>query len=189
MAYNEKLNRYFKRTMEHIHRVHNNMVYLVTECADTLKLNQEDCRQCIWNVINHDRSKFNETQFLPYIELTEYYHQRKTLRNKKYEYPTEEIKKAVDEAVQDHYARENHHPEKYKNNNHSFTKLECIEIICDLQAMAQEFKEGSCRKFFEEIWRPKHTNFQTDDCIYWESLALMRIVIKCFERNIENNES
>jgi len=186
MAYNEKLIRYFRRTMQHIHRVHINMLYLVTECSENLKLNQEDCRQCMWNVINHDRSKFSEKQFIPYVELTEYYHQRKVLKNKNYKYPTKEIEKAVDEAVQDHYVKENHHPEKYANNYHTFTKLECIEIICDLQAMAQEFNEGSCRKYFEKIWRPKHTNFQTDDCIYWESVELMKNVITCFERTINN---
>jgi len=187
MPYDQKLHRYLNRTVEHIHRVQKNMLYLISECAEELKLTREQCRGAMWNVMNHDRSKFSEKQFEPYIELTAYYDVKRY--NKAHKYPSEEIEKQVDEAVQDHYMQENHHPEKYKGLFCCFTHIECLEIICDLQAMAQEFNEGSCREFFMEKWKPKHGKyFQPDDAWYWSSLPLMEKAIECFERQAKDNQ-
>ena len=178
----DKYNHYMKRTMEHIHRVHNNMLKIVTDFREDLELSDEDCRKLMYQVLNHDRSKFNEVQFGPYIELTEYYYQRKNLKNSEYEYPTADIKGAVEEAIQDHYAQENHHPEGRCNG---FSHLECLEIICDLQAMAQEFNEGTCENYFENVWRLDHIKtFQPDDWEYVTSMAYMRRAIACFKREL-----
>jgi len=175
----EKLSRYFNRTIEHIHRVHKNMFYLITNHQQDLKLSDENCRELAYQVLNHDRSKFNKGQYEPYVELTEYYHQRKKLGNKDYQYPSERIKEQVDKAVDNHYHNENHHPERY-GTLARFSDLETIEIICDLQAMADEFGEGSCRGYFENTWLPKHND---------KSSALFigyayRVVL-CFEKRIE----
>ena len=178
----EKEARYFNRTLEHIHKVQKNAFYLITNYSFELGLTFEECRQFAEQVMLHDRSKFSVIQCVPYIELTEYYHQRKVLGNKDYDYPSESVRNAVDWAVEDHYKQENHHPEKYKGKAYCFTKLECLEIICDLQAMAQEFNEGTCKDFFNNVWRPKHLKyFQSDDHVYWESMHIMYKAISFFE--------
>lgn len=192
---NEKLDRYIIRTMEHIHRVHKNMVSVVTKHRQTLRLTNEDCRKLMENVLNHDRSKFSNAQFEPYIELTEYYRQRKVLGNTEYDYPTQEIKEKVKFAIHHHYMSENHHPERLvieenliddEQMNAAFafemTPYEIIEVCCDLQAMAQEFNEGSCRKYWSNVWWPEHSVTFGDDAD--KVRDLMHTVITCFEREI-----
>lgn len=185
--YDPKTTFYFERTVKHIHRVQNNMLLLVTKYADQLLMTAEDCRQCMWNVFQHDRSKFSIEQFEPYIELTWYYHERKTIGNKKYEYP-EGMRALVDKAVDNHYRVENHHPERFINPEGGniwgkYSRHEAYETACDLQAMAQEFNEGTCRKYYEEIWKPKNcTNIPCD--WNWEEVQVwMDKAIKCFEGN------
>ncbi len=177
----DKVTRYFKRTVEHIHRVQKNMVLVVTDFRDYLGLSDEECRELIYSVMNHDRSKFSLEQFAPYVELTEFYHQRKTLGNSEYDYPSESIKEAVEAAWKHHYTVENHHPDKFAGNIGKWSKLEAIECVCDLQAMAQEFDEGTCRKFFEEIWKKKHSKNFYDDFNWAEVQGWMNSAIQCFE--------
>lgn len=177
----EKLNRYFKRTVDHIHRVQLNMVKVVTEFRDRINLSDEDCRALMFSVMKHDRSKFNEIQFLPYVELTEYYHQRKVLGNKDYNYANTQVIDAVNAAVHDHYQNENHHLEK----GDSKSRLDLIEIVCDLQAMAQEFNEGTCRGYFENVWKKKYSKEIVDD--FESMIEVMDCVIRCFES--DHNQS
>lgn len=180
--------RYLTRTMKHIHRVQKCMIYLLVNHRDTLGLNRDEVRQCMENVAQHDKSKFSVTQFEPYVELTEYYHQRKVLKNDSYEYP-EGMKERVDKAVDDHYYSENHHPERIHHDiSFNFSMLEGIETVCDLQAMAQEFNEGSCRKFFEEVWIMKHKNAFESVEHFTLAIEYMDKVIKCFEEGIEQGE-
>lgn len=179
----EKQNRYYKRTVEHIQRVQKNMLYLITKHQEALELPDEQCRECMWNVMKHDQSKFSVEQFEPYVHLTEYYHQRKTLGNKEYKYPTEEIKKQVDAAVINHYAVENHHPERLKGKAEKMLWVELLEVVCDLQAMAQEFGEGSCRKYWEDVWLKKQMENFWDDWDWETSRVFMDKAIKCFEAN------
>lgn len=193
MAYDRKLDNYFQRTVTHIHRVQKNMLLLVTQYADILYLTGEDCRICMHNVMNHDRSKFSKIQFIPYVELTEFYRQRKVLMNKNYEYPNG-VKAQVDEAVLDHYEQENHHPDKFLRDDGSiwagsFNKYEILETACDLQAMAQEFDEGSCRKFFEKVWKKKHMKHFSDDCNWKEVMVWMKEAISCFEKELNRKQN
>jgi hypothetical protein len=176
---NEKEVNYFKRTFEHIHRVQNNMKLLITTYHDQLNLRPGDCRVLAYNVMNHDRSKFSRKQFGAYIELNEYYRIRRS-SNPDHQYHSEEIKKAVDVAVQDHYEQENHHAESNAFNVDYMSCFDLIEVCCDLQAMAQEFNEGSCRIFWENKWLPKYK-------ISNSSKSLMDRVIQCFEKEIKTN--
>lgn len=180
---NEKLNRYFTRTTEHIHRVQNNMLTLVTRYAGELELSEEDCRAAMENVFKHDRSKFSVKQFRPYVELTEYYHQRKVNGNSSFDYAPG-VREQVDAAVQNHYEVENHHPERFIKACGKYDKLEAIETVCDLQAMAQEFNEGSCRGYFEKIWKPKQSKHFYDDFNWAEVVVWMNRTIECFENEI-----
>lgn len=186
----EKINRYFTRTVEHIHRVQKNMVYLVTECREyrflyageyKFNLDEETCRKLMHKVMMHDQSKFSEEQFLPYIELTEYYHQRKALGNKDYEYPPL-VAQEVEDAVDNHYRVENHHPERNKGLAKLMTFEELVETVCDLQAMAQEFNEGSCRGYFENVWVKKQSENFYDDYDWEMTQGFMRQIIYLFER-------
>lgn len=193
MAYDRKLNYYFKRTVEHIHRVQKNMLLVVTEFSERLELSKEDCRELMYNVFKHDRSKFSKEQFEPYIELTEYFHQRKGLGNKDYDYP-EGMREKVDAAVDNHYRVENHHPERFINPEGGnlwgyYSKAEAIETVCDLQAMAQEFNEGTCRKFFEKVWKPKHAKHIPDDWNWECTKSWMDQTIKCFEQQATDDKS
>jgi len=178
---NEKEKRYFTRTFEHINRVQQNMLHLITTWDKVLDLDLEDCRILAHNVRKHDQSKFSDEQFLPYIELTEYYHQKKTSTNKEYKYP-EGVQPLVAIAVQDHYEKENHHAERVGGNIAEFTRHEAIEVVCDLQAMAQEFGEGDCSKFFEEAWVPKYKETSNPTGEYYKRrVTFMRKVIECFK--------
>lgn len=187
----EKLNRYFRRTVEHIHRVQNNMVYLVAECRgfeftagpDHFKMDDESCRRLMWNVMKHDQSKFSEEQFQPYVELTEYYYQRKVLGNKEYAYAPF-VEQEVEDAVDDHYRKENHHPERNHGLALKMSFLELIEVVCDLQAMAEEFNEGSCRGYFENVWVKKQSVNFCDDFDWEVSKEFMNQVISLFEKNM-----
>lgn len=181
---NEKLNRYFRRTTEHIHRVQRNMMTLVTRYRQSLELTDDDCRQAMENVFKHDRSKFSVEQFRPYVELTEYYHQRRVLGNSDYDYPPG-LKEQVDAAVQNHYEVENHHPERFAKSIGKYDKLEAIETVCDLQAMAQEFNEGSCRGYFEKIWVKKQSQYFYDDFNWSQVVIWMDMAIQCFEKELQ----
>lgn len=184
----EKYDRYITRTVEHIHRVQNNMVKIVTDFREALRLTDSECQQLMHSVMKHDRSKFSEMQFYPYIELTEYYHQRKKLGNKEYQYPSDAIKNQVDVAIKDHYHQENHHPERIENTEIEYTQLEAIETVCDLQAMAQEFGEGTCRGYFEKVWVPKHANKFPSEINMQDTFNLMDIIITFFEMDLDQKQ-
>ena len=179
----EKFNRYFKRTVEHIHRVQNNAVFLVLKCRNDLELSAEECRAFIYDIMKHDQSKFSEKQFSPYIELTEYYHQKRNV-NPNYDYPVG-IRELVDAAVTDHYCSENHHPERFKGTIGKFSKLMALETVCDLQAMAQEFNEGTCRNYYENVWKKKQSQFFYDDFNWEEVKHWMEKAVRCFELQVE----
>lgn len=179
-----KLDRYLTRTVEHIHRVQNNMVTVTTKFRDRLKLSDEDCRKLMFNVMKHDQSKFSPEQFEAYIELTEYYYQRKKLGNTEYKYPSLECELEVNAAVEHHYRNENHHPERFVGDLGKYDIYEAIETVCDLQAMAQEFNEGVCRNYYEKVWKPKQAKNFYDDFNWIETTTVMDLVIRCFEESI-----
>ena len=181
------LKRYLVRTVEHIHRVQNNMVYLLSNHMEQLGLNRTDVRKCMHNVMKHDLSKFSEIQFEAYIELTEFHYQRKRMGNVNYKYP-EGVKKKVCVAINNHYLEENHHPKRMGQDlQFSFSTYEAIETICDLQALAQEFNEKNCKAFFEDVWVIKHKDDFSSLAHFRETTDYMKRVIECFEEeNIIN---
>ena len=182
-----KMDRFLIRTVEHIHRVQNNMLRQVTWHSWELEgagVGNGNARRLMWAVMNHDQSKFSHRQFFPYIEITEHHRQKKILKNDQYEYK-QDAKALIDEAIKDHCLQEAHHPERMTIDKYSrrYDALDMLETICDLQAMAQEFNEGSCRKFYIETWCKKHrAKFSHDE---WGKLnAIALIAIQCFEKDI-----
>ena len=177
----DKTEYYIKRTFEHIRRVQDNMVYLVTKFPEKFLLSDIQIHVLIQNVAHHDLSKFNNVQWGPYIELTEYYRQRKKLGNESYEYPAG-VEKQIEGAIQSHYNSENHHPEGLNGTYWDiYMGLECA---CDLQAMAQEFGEGSARKYYENVWKQKQSKYFKDDGNWAQAQMWMETAIECFEKNL-----
>jgi hypothetical protein len=164
------------------------MVRLTTKHREALCLSKDDCRKLMHNVMKHDHSKFSNEQFEPYIELTEYYHQKKKLNNPDYEYPLG-VKQLVDAAVDHHYKNENHHPEIFAGTIGKWDKFEAIETVCDLQAMAQEFNEGTCRNYFENVWKKKESQYFYDDFNWVEVITIMNMAIECFEYDYKRMEN
>lgn len=186
----ERTEHYFKRTVEHIHRVQRNALTLVShfEYRQLLGLNDENCRELMHRVMLHDRSKFSVEQFDGYVELTEYFRQRKTLSNATYEYP-EGARELADIAWEDHLNVENHHPERVKYDTlQKWDELQAIECACDLQAMAQEYDEGSGRGFWRKIWVPKqHTLNSFYDDFNWATVeTMMDRAFQCFEEELKH---
>lgn len=159
---------YFKRTLAHIQRVQKNAFYLIENHSEQLRLTLEDCRLLAINVLIHDRTKFSEIQFQPYIEFT---WQKK-----------QGLDGDLGVAWVDHYTKENHHPQRMKGLAIKMSDLEVIEMACDLQAMAQEFGEGSCRKYFETKWKNDNNDCFYDDFNWLEVTVLMDKVISIFEK-------
>jgi hypothetical protein len=161
------------------------MLELTTKHRAVLNLTQEDCRVLLHNIMNHDRSKFSPEQFEPYIELNEYYHQRKNLKNHNYEYPPG-VSDTVTVAIQDHYNNENHHPEACPPGGLlKWDEFNAYETACDLQAMADEFGEGSCRNYFENIWIPRQSKNFYDDYNWAQVQAWINSAILCFEGDMD----
>ena len=171
-----------KRTFEHIQRVQKNAMYLIENHNDVLKLEEHEAIQLMENVMKHDCSKFSKFQYYAY--------DAKFSDNYKNESDT--CKKAIDKefehAWQHHLNVENHHHEKYGY----IDSIIQIEIVCDLQAMAQEFNEGTCLKYFKTKWIPEyletHKGFTTtkekqssDDFEYFSMIGYMEKIIKCFD--------
>jgi len=151
------------------------MLYLVTNHLNPLELSMDDATNLMHNVMNHDRSKFSINQFKPYVEITEYHYQKAQGTEHKY---TDDIQKIVDKAINEHYLVENHHPQRLENSLSTMNKYELIEVICDLQAMANEFNKDSCRDYFIQTWVVKHKKYFKDfNTVY----MFMIKVIECFE--------
>jgi len=145
---------YFLRTLNHIQWVQQLGLRLIRE-RETLKLKEEDCRLFFLNLLKHDKSKFNEVQYLPYKEFTWF------LKNQKEgdEMPIE-LKEAFEKAKDDHFKNENHHLTMFKND---LSKLECLEMACDFKAMSIEFKQDSALDFFENNWKEDNKKFAKDE--------------------------
>ena len=124
---------YAERTMRHIRRVQDHMLYLVAHHSAEMELTEQDEWELFQRAINHDLSKWKPEQFKPYCDKF----------TRKVDTPD------FDNAWKDHYTAETHH---YQNGKW-IGKLEVIEICCDLQSMADEFGEGSAFGFWDSKWR------------------------------------
>lgn len=185
----EKQFRMFERTLGHIHRVQRNALALI---KDFDEVDLETKRLLMTNVLVHDRTKFSITQFEPYIELTESYHQKRVLGNMGYKYDNSHARLQVDNAIQNHYLSENHHPDRWPNqvelaksgNHFERSKATLMEVVCDLQAMEQEITgdRASCWHYFQTKWLPKH-----NEKLIQSDVDFMLRVIEFFEQRARYN--
>ena len=167
----EKTKYYYDRTINHIHLVHQRAVHLITRCSDILMreldLDEEDLRTLMLTILKHDSSKFSRAQYQSYIDFS-------WAKFNEDELSLEE-QQAFEEAWEDHYLSEGHHPE----GDCMFDTLSFIEMACDLMAMSEEFGEASCRGYFEKTWVPKYKKAKWKDID--EAIRVINICIDCFE--------
>lgn len=141
---------YFERTLNHIHLVQKCGLFLVLNHSREIELSSDDCRKFMEQILNHDRSKFNLTQFQPYIDFS---WSMKPGTNYKLSSDQEED---FEKAWRNHFLSENHHP---IGNEGASSNLILLEMCCDLQAMAIEFNEKSYRKYYNEKWKKSNCKF------------------------------
>ncbi len=171
---NFELEHFINRTFEHIHRVQKNMIYIMNHGG--FELSELQTISLARNAANHDRSKFSREQYPGYVDLTWSKSERIDL--------TEEQKKRFDEAWKDHQLMEGHHPNTIKGL-YKCGFLDAIEIACDLQAMAEEFHEGSGRNYFRETWKKNNMGYFYDDFNWVETCAVIEKCFTAFENRDE----
>ncbi len=170
---NKKEKYFYRRTMEHIHRVQKNALYLVTECWEALGLREDVKRVFIENVMDHDSTKFSVSQFGPYVEFT--WCKKEGIEM------SEDLRLAFGCAWSDHKFFEDHHPKIGK----FFVQTNIVEMACDLQAMAQERGDPSAREYFENVWQRKQKdNFGSEEA-FGDAVELMSKCFDCFERMVK----
>lgn len=156
--------KHLTRTIEHVRRVQDWMLYIITECSEDLGLSIIDQYELMENMSRHDLSKFTPLQFNVYCNKF----QRKDCMESDFEL-----------AFRDHWQHENHHMQSGKVFGH----IELIEVCCDIQAMADEFGEGSCRGYWHNKWLPKYGQMHAGPAVN-QAATYMEQVIACFERKL-----
>lgn len=124
-----------RRTRAHIERVRKCLEAMaeVTEFGAELRIRARD----------HDASKFEAEEQIPYTWLTEFHRCRHS--GEPFEYP-EGMESLVQEAIEHHLTSNRHHPEFHADPN-EMSAVDLIEMVCDWTAMSQEFNQdgGSAR--------------------------------------------
>lgn len=93
----------------------------------------------------------------------------------------DDLRKIADAAFENHYMNENHHPEIFlyeKDRKGRWALPNILECACDLQAMAQEFGEGSFEIYFRDVWLEKQTPRFVNDAYVKE---VMLAALACFK--------
>ena len=176
------LSHYIDRTFRHIHFVQKRAVSLANYCISSqngLFDREREIFSFLHAVSAHDHSKFSPEQWPIYCIMS-------YKRNITGEDLTEDEKIEFEKAFRDHYFREYHHPEMTTNNERSYYwgKTSALHCACDLQAMADEFGEGSARKYFNNIWWPKYGEIVTKKSIETDNMGrfdVKSLMEKCFE--------
>ena len=161
----ENIRFFLDRTVGHIHRVQLWMLRIAVE--NPFKMPTDQRIELVYNATNHDHSKFSKKQAIPYLRFSASRRDNVQL--------DEEEQRDIDVAYDHHIHTENHHPH-YDLFKSSF--LEAIEIACDLQAMADEFGQGSGRVFFQEKWKKNNSKYYYDDHNYYTTCD---IIERCFD--------
>jgi hypothetical protein len=93
---------------------------------------------------NHDKSKLES----PELELFTIY----TEKLASCTYGSEEYKEFLENlkpALEHHYARNNHHPEHYKNGIDDMSLIDLVEMIVDWKSATLRHNDGNLRKSIE----------------------------------------
>jgi len=149
----DKKEQYFVlRTMNHIH--------LVRKAAIEIVKAHPEFKELLVNVASHDKSKLEEPEYSPYIELT-----WNTYKNKEpYKTPGTIDDEKQNQATLHHILNNSHHPEYWlenkedanidpKDRNKSLKVVDAskmppiaiAEMVADWQAMSEELQKGTTR--------------------------------------------
>lgn len=158
---NGQISQYYKKYLNHILN-HKNMVYIAwIYIADTLHelsfIDKEDICHINKLIINHDDSKYEIDEFIPYAKKF-----NKPFKNQK-------IQTDFKLAVKLHKERNLHHYETLKSYNGNNWKHYAIELICDYIAMGWEFNNYIC-EYFEKIKDNFKNNLPKEYYNYIESI-------------------
>ncbi len=124
---NDALAKHNSETLKHINKVRENLWTLIQEL---------DIR-----AQQHDASKFEEPEAsilaenLPLLDKTEY-------GTKEYEELLEKVKPALD----NHYAKNTHHPVHYENGINGMCLLDVLEMLSDWIASTNRVRNGNIHK-------------------------------------------
>jgi hypothetical protein len=88
----------------------------------------------------HDDSKFVDPELAIFAEKTP------ELAKTEYGSPEyDELLKQVQPAIDNHYAKNRHHPEHWENGVNDMTLLDLLEMLADWKAATQRNKNGNIR--------------------------------------------
>lgn len=130
MSNSEQINKTNKETFIHI------------MCVRSLLL--QSMQELIRRVNEHDLSKLSEPEVDLFVEYTP--------RLKNIEYGSDEYKdglKGLKPALDNHYAKNSHHPEHYENGINDMTIFDILEMTCDWKASSLRGKKGNFYKSLE----------------------------------------
>jgi hypothetical protein len=110
----------------------------IEEHIDKVQMNVQKFNEILTTrVQNHDKSKFDESEFPFFAKYTD------TLKNVKYGSAAyEKALKKLNPAVQHHYKFNTHHPEHYKNGINDMSLFDLIEMLMDWEAASHRMRGG-----------------------------------------------
>lgn len=143
LADHNQIPKYYKIYLEHV-LDHKKMVYLAwLYVGDTLHelgfINENDMSDIYDLIINHDNSKLEREEFVPYAKRFNGPRQKNQV-----------IKANFKAAVKLHKDRNIHHYEVLKSYSGRKWKHYAIELICDYIAMGWEFDNYIC-EYFQKV--------------------------------------
>lgn len=122
-----KLYNYYQETTGHINKVK----YYV----------EMFCKACKINVFEHDKTKLEEPE-RKIFEKVSHNLKKLTYGSKEYFDQLNDIQEALDH----HYANNNHHPEHFENGIKGMSLINLVEMLCDWKAASERYDDGDILK-------------------------------------------
>ena len=130
---------YEKRTKEHIDRVKNNIRKIISARKDL------DSKALMARAKIHDKSKYSDEEYVPYVWLS-WYHKEKNA-GRKFGYP-KGIKDKIKKSAKRHVTINRHHT-NFHSNIKNMTDVDIAEMVADWAAMSQEL-DNSLREWADD---------------------------------------
>lgn len=156
-----EMKEYFElRTNSHINIVQLSMFSLINKKVhEKYNLNKINL---ISRADIHDKSKFGDVEYTPYVWLTEFY--RAKNNNEPFSYP-DGMEDLIFDAWIHHSETNPHHPEYY-HNCIRMSEEDMVEMVCDWNSMSQEYNQSLKKWVDENIDRKWKFNKKNKKFIY-----------------------
>lgn len=125
--------KYTKEMSDWFNERTNKHISLVQKYAKLIE-NKFHIKGLIEQAKDHDKSKFEDNEYIPYVFLSWNYHCKDI--GKEFNL-SDDIKTKTDEAWKHHYTNNSHHPEYFKDIT-KMTNLDIAEMCADWLAMSEE---------------------------------------------------